>query len=119
MNAYITDLQNVPATEGPLFSLVQQDQSLITLTNMGESIVQYRFQQSADGVAWTDLAASGTDLYNTLTASPPQTKFIKLGPTTYPSVRLVGSASGGSAIQFTVSRLFTRPDGGALPLMSF
>ena len=121
MNVFVTDVQDVPSTEDVLFSILQQGsvQCLLTLRNIGASIIQYRFQQTADGTTWTDLGLSGTDYNNTLTASPSQSILIRLGPTTYPTVRLMGSASGGSTLEFTVTRLFNRSSGGALPLMAF
>ena len=116
MNVYVQDHQVVGESVGTLFTLVQASpEALVTLQNTGTNTINYRFQEW-DGSAWVDMDVEGTDLYNTLTAN--QKRLLKLSSTSN-KVQLVGNASGSSTLDFTVTRLFDRSSGGALPLLTY
>jgi hypothetical protein len=116
MNTFAQDSQVVAETEGTLFSLIQQGpvESLVQLRNAGVNTINYRFQEF-NGVTWLDLAELGTDLNNTLVAG--QVRHLKLN-SSYSQVRLVGHASGGSLLEFSVTRYHSRPSGGPLPVLN-
>lgn len=112
MNATIHDLQVVGETEGTLFESIQPspiDTALI-LKNVGANPVSYKVQ-AYDGAAWATLGADGSDFQNTLGANA--VKLIRIS-TNYPKIRLLGSASGGSTIDFQLTRHLTRASGGAV-----
>lgn len=89
--------------------------ALVTLRNAGTAnTMNYRFQEF-NGTTWVDIGASGSDTNNTLTAG--QVRVLKLTSTT-PQVRLLGNASGGTTLDFSVMRFFARADGGAIPILS-
>ena len=116
MHTFVADSQAVAETEGVLFESLQSgavDFAFI-VQNVGVNTVNYRFQEY-NGTAWANMDVQGTDLYNTL--SPDQVKSFKV-ESDYPRVRLVGNASGGSTIEFSLARFFNRSSGGALPLMA-
>lgn len=116
MNVYVQDHQVVGETPDTLFTLVQAaPEALITLQNTGTNTINYRFQEF-DGSTWTDMDVEGTDLYNTLTAG--QVRMIKV-ESSNTKVKLVGHASGASTLDFTVTRLFDRPSGGSLPMLTY
>ena len=94
--------------QGPVASLIQ-------LRNAGSNTINYRFQEF-DGSDWADIGESGDDTYDTLIED--EVKHIKL-ESGYPKVRLVGNASGGSTIEFSVTRYYARTDGGSIPMLSF
>lgn len=111
-----TDGQIVGESEATLFTMLQQGpmSGLIMLKNSGVNTMNYRFQEW-NGSAWVDLGASGSDLYNTL--SPNQVRQM-LVESSYPQVQLVGNASGGSFLDFSVTRYANRTSGGSLPILS-
>ena len=117
MHTTVQDIQTVGESVSTLFSLLQQGavSALVTLRNAGvANTVNYRFQEF-NGTTWADIGASGSDTYNTLTAG--QVRVFRL-TSTLPQVRLIGNASGGSTLDFSVARYFARPDGGAIPILS-
>lgn len=117
MHIVTQDLQTVGETSATLFSLLQQGavSALVTLRNAGTTnTMNYRFQEF-NGTTWADIGASGSDTYNTLTAG--QVRSFKL-TSTYPQVKLIGNASGGTTLDFSVMRYFARADGGAIPILT-
>ena len=119
MNVFISDRQDVVDSEQQLFDTIQQgSDAQIFLINSGVNLVNYRFQSSGTTTStWNDLDVSGTDLYNTLTSG--QIKSIKLPVVSSPRVRLVGNAAGGSTLDFTITRVYNRPDGGSIPFLAY
>jgi len=119
MNTHVQDQQAVGETESTLFSTVQQSPSAmaITMTNIGVNTIDYRFQQLLGDGTWGDLAAisPANDLNSTLQSSV--TKVILVSGS-FSQCRLVGSASGGAAIDFSVTRVVYRASGGSLPILS-
>lgn len=116
MVIHVTDSQIVGETSSTLFSFIQQGPvaALIIIKNSGVNTMNYRFQEY-NGTAWVDLGASGSDYYNTLTAN--ETKQFKL-TSTYPQVQMVGNASGGAFLEFSVTRYVNRASGAALPILN-
>jgi len=116
MVIHVNDRQIVGETEDTLFELLQQGEAdaLITFENSGVNTINYR-GQSWNGTTWVDLDVSGTDLYNTLISG--QSRMIKLDASTS-RVRFLGNASGGSTLVFSVTRLFTRSSGAAIPILA-
>jgi len=116
MQIFIQDTQIVPETQGTLVDFFQQGpvEMLVFLTNDGANTLNYIWQQWT-GTAWQDMGVVGSDLYNTL--SPGQTRSLKV-TSTYPRVQIVGNASGGALLDFSVSRVFTRSSGGSCPILA-
>ena len=116
MEIFVSDSQVVPELEATLFTLLQQGpvDSLFMLRNAGTVTMNYRFQEW-NGTAWVDLSALGTDANNTLSSN--QVKTLKLS-SNYPKVQLVGNASGGSILEFSITRFFSRMNGGDVPILS-
>ena len=116
MNILLADAQTVGETESTVFEMIQSSpvSALITLKNNGTNVMSYRFQEKSAGV-WNDLDVLGTDLNNTLSSG--QVKAIAV-TSSYPQARLVGSASGGTSLEFGVLRYFVRAAGDPLPILS-
>jgi hypothetical protein len=116
MVIHVTDTQVVGETLSTLFSTIQQGPVAFTtiIKNTGVNTMNYRFQEY-NGTAWVDLGASGTDFYNTLTED--EVKTFKVS-SSYPQVRMVGNASGGAFLDFSVTRYVERASGGALPILN-
>lgn len=113
----VTDTQTVPSTASSLlFTILQQGavSVLVTLKNSGANTTNYRFQEMISGT-WTDIGSSGSDTYNTLTAG--EVKVFKLS-SSYSQVRLVGNASGGSSLDFSLARYHARSDAGPVPILN-
>jgi hypothetical protein len=110
------DSQVVGETEATLFSLLQAGpvEAQLVLKNSGANTMNYRFQQF-NGTAWVDMANSGTDLNNTLQAN--QVKLVTVD-SSYPQVQLVGNASGGAFLEFSIQRYFNRASGGPVPILN-
>lgn len=116
MNVYVSDHQVVGDVSGTLFTMVQASPlAQITLQNTGANTINYRFQELV-GSTWTDMALTGTDLYNTLVAN--QVRLV-LVSSSQAQVRLIGSASGGSTLDFSINRIVTRASGGPVPLLNY
>lgn len=116
MNIFVQDSQIVAETEGVLFTTMQQGpvESLHQLRNAGNNTINYRFQEY-NGATWTDLDVLGTDVNNTLV--PNQVRHIKVVASN-PQVRLVGNASGGSMLEFSITRYHARTSGGLVPVLN-
>lgn len=116
MITHVTDGQVVGETLATLFSAVQQGpvSFLITLKNAGINTMNYRFQEY-NGTAWVDMGTSGTDYYNTLSSN--EVKSFKL-TSNYPQVQMVGNASGGAYLEFSLTRYHNRAAGGSVPLLN-
>lgn len=87
---------------------------LVILKNSGVNTMNYRVQEY-NGSAWVDLGASGSEYYTTLSAN--EVKSLKI-TSSYPQVQMVGNASGGAYLEFSVQRYVNRASGGSLPLLS-
>lgn len=87
---------------------------LVIIKNSGVNTMNYRFQEY-NGTTWVDLGASGSDFYNTL--SPSEVRSFKVS-SNYPQVQMIGNASGGAFIDFSVTRYWNRAAGGSLPIMA-
>ena len=118
MIIHVTDAQTVGEAEDVLFSVIQQSpiSMLISLSNTGVNTVNYRFQSMVNGV-WTDMAtlSPANDLNSTLSAA--QTKSILVN-SNYAQVRLVGNASGGAQVDFSVTRYAVRASKGPIPILN-
>jgi hypothetical protein len=116
MNIVVSDKQTVGETSSTLFSVLNQGPvaMLVIIKNIGVNTMNYRFQEW-NGTTWADLGASGTDFYNTLAAD--EVKSFKV-TSSYPQVRMVGNASGGSVLDFDVMRYSERQSGGSLPILA-
>jgi len=117
MFIFVTDSQVVGESNDQLFELIQVSAPVqVFLRNSGSNVISYDFQQSSDGGnTWTDIDVLGTDFNNTI--SNGQVKNLTLSSTN-PQVRLMGSASGGSILDFSISRQVNRSSGGAIPILS-
>lgn len=112
----VDDSQVVGETVATLFSMLQQGpvSANVVLKNSGVNTMNYRFQYY-NGTGWVDLGASGSDYYNTL--SPNEVRMFNLA-TAYPQVQLVGNASGGAFLEFSVQRYVNRASGGSIPILN-
>lgn len=117
MHTLCSDLQDVGETTSTLFTLLQAGpvEAAVTIKNNGTNTMNYVFHEN-NGSAWVDLDVLGTDFQNTL--SPGQIKVFVVD-SSYPQVRMQGSASGGTELNFSVMREFNRANGGAIPLLNF
>jgi hypothetical protein len=116
MITIITESNVVGEIDATVFSLIQSGPVLaaIVIKNVGSNIMNYRFQ-SFDGVNWNDMDQPGTLLNNTLAINQVVSQVVTAAVS---QVRLVGNASGGTILDFDVTRYFARADGGALPLLN-
>ena len=116
MTIFCDDTQIVGETLSTLFSVIQQGpvSLLLILKNTGVNTLNYRIQ-NFNGNAWVDLGASGSDYYNTL--AEDEVKSFKV-TSSYPQVRVVGNASGGSSLDFSITRYVERASGGAVPILN-
>jgi hypothetical protein len=116
MVIHVVDGQTVSETLSTLFSVLQQGPVafLVIIKNSGVNTINYRVQEY-NGSSWADLGASGTDFYNTLTAG--QVRSFKVS-SNYPQVQVVGNASGGAFLDFSITRYSQRASGGAVPILS-
>lgn len=113
MTILLTDNQVVGETLATLFTLKGQTDFTIILKNSGVNTMNYRIQEF-DGTDWVDLGASGTDFYNTLMAD--QVRHVKV-VASYPHVKIVGNASGGAFLEFSLMTEVNREDGGAYTIL--
>jgi hypothetical protein len=116
MIVHVTDSQVVGETLGTLWSTIQQGpvSAQVVIKNSGVNTMNYRFQEY-NGVAWVDMGTSGSDFYNTLSVN--EVKLIKL-VSSYPQVQMIGNASGGAFLEFSVTRYTNRSSGGSIPILS-
>ena len=118
MQTFVQDLQVVPEVQGVLFSTLTPGPvtASVTLQNRGTNTMNYIFQQSNDGGAtWQDMDVLGTAYNNTLTAAQVRS-FVLTSASSL--VRLVGYASGGTTLDFSLARFFNRASGGSAPLLT-
>lgn len=116
MIVHITDSQVVGETSSTLWSTLQQGPIALNLIikNSGVNTMNYRLQEH-NGSAWVDLGASGSDYYNTL--SPNEVKQFKVS-SVYAQVQMVGNASGGAFLEFSIQRYANRASGGTIPILN-
>jgi|PlaIllAssembly_1097288.scaffolds.fasta_scaffold13873_2 hypothetical protein len=116
MVIHVTDSQIVGETQSTLWSTMQQGpiNMLVIIKNSGVNTMNYRFQEF-NGSAWVDLGTSGSDFYNTL--SPNEVKSFEV-LSSYPQVQMVGNASGGAFLEFSVTRYTNRASGGMIPILN-
>jgi predicted regulator of Ras-like GTPase activity (Roadblock/LC7/MglB family) len=116
MNITCVDTQTIGGTSGQVFEMIQTGavEALVTLKNTGTNTANYVFQEKI-GAVWTDMASLGNPLNDTL--SPDEVVALKVS-SSYPQVRLMANASGGTVFEFAVLRYFDRGDGGALPILT-
>jgi hypothetical protein len=112
----VTDTQVVGETVATLFTIIQASpiDAAIIIKNSGVNTMNYTFQEW-NGNTWVDLGAVGTDFNSTLLAN--QTKLVEV-ESSNPKVQLIGNASGGALLEFTVLRYFDRQSGGPIPLLN-
>ena len=119
MNIHVDDFQVVAELEGTLFTMTQQSpvSAAVTIRNTGTNTINYRFQEIQNDGTWADLTqvSPANDLNSTLQAG--QNKVILVG-SNFSQVRLVGNASGGAEVFFSVTRIHSRASGGPLPILS-
>ena len=117
MQTFVQDTQVVGNSSATLFTLLQQGsvQASVILNCLGSNSISYDFQSSPDGVTWTDIQPIGQPLNNTIV---PGQQVQVVVASAYNFVRLIGNASGGSTLDFSVARFFNRPSGGTVPLVS-
>lgn len=113
----VQDSQVVGETLATLFTIIQAPpiDSAVFLKNSGVNTMNYDFQEW-NGTTWVDLGASGSDYNNTL--QPNEVVLINL-MSSNSKVQLIGNASGGAFLEFSVGRYFNRDSGGAIPLLNF
>ena len=111
-----TDSQIVGETQSTLFSTVQQGpiNMLLVIKNSGVNTMNYRLQEF-NGSAWVDLGASGSDYYTTLSVNEVKSMRVQ---SSYPQVQMVGNASGGAFLEFSVTRYCNRASGGMIPILN-
>lgn len=116
MEIFVSDSQICGEVESTMFTLLQQGPitAPAIIRNAGANTINYRFQESVNGT-WTDMDVQGTDMYNTLSAG--QVKVVTVA-SNYAQVRLLGYASGGAIIEFSITRWFNRASGGNVPILS-
>ena len=116
MNIHVTDSQEVAEVEHTLFEVLRSGPTdmMVILKNVGINTMNYRFQEH-NGSEWEDMGLLGTDFYNTLMSR--QVRTLKVN-SRYSQVRLVGNASGGAIIEFSVTRDYERMSGGPIPILS-
>lgn len=124
MNVTVSDTQTVPESgsisgKSLLFEMIQQSptKALAILRNAGSNQIDYIFQDF-DGSTWNNLDVAGTDLNNSLPAGSLGIKSI-IVESTNAKVRLIASASGGSTLDFFITRYHSRADAGGIPILSF
>lgn len=116
MNITQADSQVVAETQGVLFTLIQPApiSAQVIMKNSGANTMNYDFQEW-NGTTWADLGAVGTPFNNTL--SPGQVVMLTL-TSTNSKIQLLGNASGGAFLEFSVASYFNRLSGGALPILN-
>jgi len=116
MTVFVEDSQVVGETQAVLFTIIQPApiNAAVIITNSGVNTINYDFQEW-DGSSWDDLGAVGTPLNNTL--SPGQTILVEVDSSNS-KVQLIGNASGGALLEFSITRFFDRQSGGAIPILN-
>lgn len=112
MHVLLADINTVGEAEATLLDLTQSGGDLtFQLNNVGVNTMNYRFDASPDNVQWTALGLAGSLFYSTLMSG--QSRTITL-PAATQRVRLVGNASGGAILDFSITRFVNRPNGGTI-----
>ena len=116
MVIHVSDAQIVSEVVGVLVSALQQGPTnmQVIMKNSGVNTMNYRWQEY-NGTSWADLGPQGSDFYNTL--MPQQARSITV-VSSYPQVQVIGNASGGAYLEFTVQRYVNRQSGGPIPILS-
>jgi len=114
MTVHLTDGQVVGETEAQLVQLKGTTDVNVIIKNSGVNTMNYRFQEY-NGGTWVDLGASGSDLYNTLTADQVRLFAVEA---TYPIIRIIGNASGGAFLEFVFTADVNRASAGAYTIMA-
>jgi hypothetical protein len=124
MITVIQDTEIVPETgsvsgKTVLFEILQQGpvSAAIFIRNAGANQINYIFQEF-NGTTWVDLGVLGTDFNNSLAVGSLGTKLFKL-TSVYARVRVIASATGGSTLDFTLTRYVVRTSFGGVPILSF
>lgn len=124
MNTVVTDTNTVPETgaysgKELMFEMINSGTiaAQIILRNAGDNQINYTFQEW-NGSSWVDMDDVGTDLNNVLATGSPPTNILSVTVSSnYSRVRLIANASGGSTIEFIVTRFYNRAENGPLPLL--
>jgi hypothetical protein len=117
MQTFVDDIQVVTDVPSTLFSIIQQGavDAGVTLQNLdGGASINYDFQEFNFAGTWADMVppVSGTLI-------PGETAAFQV-TSVYPQVRLWGSTTAGNAnLAFSLSRLYTRPSNGQIPLLYY
>ena len=116
MITLVTDTQVVGESIATLFSTINSGSSalLVTLKNTGVNTINYTFQEF-DGNSWNNIGASGSPTNTTLQSDQNTSLTVS---SAYAQIRLIGNASGGAFLHFSVTRTYERTNGGQLPLLS-
>lgn len=116
MVIHVTDSQIVGETQSTLWSTMQQGpvNMMVIIKNSGVNTMNYRFQ-AFNGSAWVDLGTSGSDYYTTLSVNEVKSMRVQ---SSYPQVQMVGNASGGAFLEFSVTRYCNRASGGMIPILN-
>jgi hypothetical protein len=116
MVVQVNDSQVVGETLATLFSIIQPApvDAAIILKNSGVNTINYTFQEW-NGTAWVNLGSAGSDLNTTLQSG--ETVLVEV-ESSNPKVQLIGNASGGALLEFSVTRYFDRANGGSIPILN-
>lgn len=123
MDVFISDTQLVPGSPTTLFQMIQQGPINAQMimrrvdNDIADPSITYYFEQW-NGSSWELLGTLGSDYYNTLTYSEPMRQVAVTSD--YPKVRLTGvSSAGTNSLDYSVTRVYSRPSGGALPILTY
>ena len=112
----ISEANVVGEVDATLFSMIQQGpiSSTMIIKNVGSNVMNYHFQEF-NGTSWNDMDQPGTPLNNSLDLDQVVSQVVS---SIYSQVRLLGSASGGTTLEFDVTRYASRASGGPIPLLN-
>jgi hypothetical protein len=116
MVVHVQDGQVVGETQATLFTIIQPApiNAAVILKNSGVNTMNYDFQEW-NGSAWSDLGAVGSNLNSTLQSG--QTILVEVDSSNS-KVQLLGNASGGAFLEFSITRYFDRQSGGPIPILN-
>ena len=102
-----------------LFDLVHQEpvKAYLAIENQGVNPIVYNLQEF-NGTTWVDMDEQGTLLNDILPASGEDCNRGMVIDSAYTTVRMLGSASGGSVLGFSLTRRVDRVGGGTLPILT-
>ena len=117
MQTFVQDTNAVTSSTAEMWRVLQSSpiSIFVILKNAGDNNLDYQFQESSDGVTWSDITSSSGTLTPTGSGALVSIKITS----SLAMVRLTASSSSGSTIDFSCTRYFTRAAGGPLPLLSF